>query len=62
MELNLTEVTPEQMESAQKKDFAWFLPRFADCGNIFNGPQCVPSWTGFNSLASDTITELVTVQ
>ena len=33
--MNLTEITLEQMESAQRKDFAWFLARYADCGNIF---------------------------
>ena len=47
MEMNLTEITLEQMESAQRKDFAWFLAHFADCGNIFkarDGPQNVTSW------------------
>jgi len=64
MELNLTEVTPDQMVCAQKKDFAWFLARFADCGNILqasDGPQCVPGWTGFNSLVSDTVAELSSI-
>jgi len=46
LELNLTEATPDQMVFAKKKDFSWFLARFADHGNILqarrDGLQCAP--------------------
>ena len=58
MDLNLSEFTCKHMLTAEKLDFVWFLTPFAKFGDVCKmseDPQCIPSWTGFNSLVTDTV-------
>jgi len=64
MIIGLCDFVCDHMISAEKMDFAWFLARFANCGNVSKaseGTQCVPSWTGFNSLASDIVPKTTSI-
>ena len=40
------------------------MAHFANCGDVSKaseGEQCVPSWTGFNSLATDTVPKITSI-